>query len=98
VIRTDHRAHLQVTFEAQEKARKISERFAEWLWEDPERTTRLVEEDFVPARCGQCVVLALGALIAGGHSAVPDAHVSDGIANGGGRGVGVDTAFFTNST
>jgi len=36
VIRTDHRAHLQVTFEAQEKARKISERFAEWLWEDPD--------------------------------------------------------------
>ncbi len=35
-----------------------------------------VEEDFVAARCGQCVVLALGVLIAGGHSAVPDTHAS----------------------
>jgi N12 class adenine-specific DNA methylase len=35
---------LPATFEAQEKARKISDRFAEWLWENPERTARLVGE------------------------------------------------------
>ena len=35
---------LPATFEAQEKARKISDRFAEWLWEDPQRTARLVGE------------------------------------------------------
>ncbi len=63
-------------------------------------TTTTIEcaEDFVAARCGQRVVLALGVLIAGGHSAVSDAHASDGIANGGERGEGADTEFFTNPT
>jgi len=56
----------------------------------------LVEEDFVAASCGECVVLALGVLTAGGHSAVPDAHAADGIASGGGRGEGADIVGLSN--
>lgn len=32
------------TAEANEKARELRERFAEWVWEDPERTKRLVAD------------------------------------------------------
>ncbi len=35
---------LPATFAAQEKARKITDKFTEWLWTDPDRTARLVTE------------------------------------------------------
>ena len=37
-------ANLEETEAAQEKAELLQERFAEWVWEDPERASRLIEE------------------------------------------------------
>jgi len=37
-------ANLEETEAAQEKAEALQERFAEWVWEDPERASRLIEE------------------------------------------------------
>src|SRR5690606_1664680 len=38
----NRRANETETFAAQEKAEALQERFAQWLWEDPARSTRLV--------------------------------------------------------
>lgn len=37
-------ANLEETEAAQEKAEALQERFAEWVWEDPERASRLIDE------------------------------------------------------
>ncbi|MFK4637136.1 helicase [Paenarthrobacter histidinolovorans] len=37
-------ANLEETEAANEKAEALQERFSEWVWEDPERATRLIEE------------------------------------------------------
>ncbi|MBO1269517.1 helicase [Arthrobacter cavernae] len=37
-------ANLEETEAAQEKAEALQERFAEWVWEDPERAGRLIDE------------------------------------------------------
>jgi N12 class adenine-specific DNA methylase len=37
-------ANLEETEAAQESANALQERFAEWVWEDPERATRLIDE------------------------------------------------------
>jgi N12 class adenine-specific DNA methylase len=37
-------ANLEETEAANEKAEALQERFAEWVWEDPERASRLIEE------------------------------------------------------